>query len=895
MATLGELVIRVNANLSGLQRGLDEATSGLRRLGSSVSSVGRTLTVGLTLPIAALGATSVQAAAQMDSLRRGLSAVAGSSKEAEAQLTRLEDVAKLPGLGFREAIQGSIRLQAAGLNVALTERALRSFGNAIALTGGGKQQLDTVTTQLGQLAAKGRVLGSDLRPIIEAAPVVGEALRKAFGTVDPEQIQKLGLSTDRFLTLLLDRLDEVPKVTGGAANSFENLEDAIFKARVAIGEKLLPVVVPLIEGLAKVLEGVRTVDPETIRWAISIAAVAAAAGPLLLVVSSLITATAALAGALAVGLLPVIAIGGPILIALAAISALYVKNKLDAIEAAAAADRYRASLIGLSEGQLQAQRYALQLDLLTTRESQRALRVTGQATRTTVQPRGILDEYRRRGVAGALFPGVKEVVEETDAMKRLSAAATVAGERIKAIDTALDGLSSTKSQTTTPPITPPTGPAKRDPLAGVLDGLTDRLRELDQLQKFGVASLSVLPDDIQEKIRLVNSLAGELDTLQDGLRRFQQAGREPPAGLTFGIERLREQLAGAARDVDALAIKLSNDRLRGRVNITVSAPAVGRLPEGDTARLFSAPTEVAARGLKQNLDLLVVAPLATASMLLSAGFNVLRETVTQVGRSIFAAGDSQLKASLSAAANLAGQLTPAGLAAYALSSALEALRPFVDAMLLPVKLFGEIVAIGLVPILRILFPVIKAVAIVFSYLQEGVDRVLGGILTAAGGFVKAIGKLINAVTPFANPGNPLVKAGQAIQDAGKNFTDAAKEIAKKRKELEGLSFDDALAKTTDAAEKLTESLLNAVQGFKIARFRFDAAEAGTIPGATGGSANAVQGGAANVYNGASFQFSIQAGEKDPLDVFMDWVRTGKRLALSNPGMRPFMAQFPDFA
>lgn len=861
MATLGELLVRVNADVTGLQRGLDRATSGIRRFNAEMQSVGRTISLAVTLPIVALGATTVQAAAQMDSLRRGLAAVAGSSKAAEEQLVRLEDVAKLPGLGFREAIQGSIRLQAAGLNVALTERALRSFGNAIALTGGGKQQLDTITTQLGQLAAKGKVLGSDLRPIIEAAPAVGEALRKAFGTVDPEQIQKLHLSTDRFLTLLLNQLDKLPHVTGGAANSFENLEDAIFKARVAIGEKLLPAIVPLVEGIAKMLEGVRTLSPQVVNWGIAIAAVAAVAGPLIIVISALASAATALAAALAVGLLPVIVVGGPILIALGALSAMFVKNKLDALQAAGALDRYKASLIGLSEGQLIVNRNALTLDLMDNRASQAALRASGG------------DRTRIQGNAGIFGSGVgfgapRPRVVESVAMATLGREANDATAKVHALDAALTALHATKATPNTPLV--PTGSGKRDPLAGLLDGLTDRLRELQQLQKFGVASLSFLPDNVQEQIRLANSLAGELDTLEDGLRRFQAAGRAPPAGLTFGINALREQLAAASREVDNLATKMAGDKLRGRTNfvlpsINAATATSSILPQASGGSLVGVPETIGA---------------------FKGALLVAREALTQFGRSAFGAGASQLKGATDALLNMVGGFTPAGLAAAALSSALESLRPFIDALLVPVKIFGEILAISLVPVLRLLFPIIKAVAIVFSYLQEGVDRVLGGILWAAGGFIKGIGKLINAITPFANPGNPLVKAGQAIQDAGQGFTDAAKEIAKKRKELEGLSFDDALKKTTDAANKLTESMLNAVQGFKIAGFRFNAMEGRTVS-SPAASASMSASASPSLSIGAVHLYA-QPGE-DVEDLWRRLKAVIQRESRSNTAMRPLAA------
>src|SRR5687767_1392645 len=113
------LTIIINAQdrsqvaLNLLKRNLGDAESAADRLRDSFRGLGSSLTIGLTAPLAALAVASVRAATDMDSLKRGLTAVAGSTGAAEQQLVRLKEVAKLPGLGFKEAIQGSINLQAA--------------------------------------------------------------------------------------------------------------------------------------------------------------------------------------------------------------------------------------------------------------------------------------------------------------------------------------------------------------------------------------------------------------------------------------------------------------------------------------------------------------------------------------------------------------------------------------------------------------------------------------------------------------------------------------------------------------------------------------------------------------------------------------------------------------
>lgn len=290
------------STLPQLDKQLGKIGRSLNSIGSGLKSFGTTLTVGLTAPLTALGVLATRNAVSLDSLRRGLAAITGSADDAAVQLERLREIAKAPGIGFQEAIQGSIRLQAVGFSALEAERALVQFANAVALTGGGRDELERVTVQLGQLAAKGKVVAQDLKPIIEAAPAVGQALLQAFGTVNSEDIQKLGLSTDEFLNKLLDALNNLPKAAVGAKNAFENFSDSVFVATSAIGEAILPPLTRIINTLEPIIldlaEKFRALSPGIQTAVIAIGALAAAAGPVLFILGGIVTGIGSLIGGL---------------------------------------------------------------------------------------------------------------------------------------------------------------------------------------------------------------------------------------------------------------------------------------------------------------------------------------------------------------------------------------------------------------------------------------------------------------------------------------------------------------------------------------------------------------------------------------------------------------------
>jgi tape measure domain-containing protein len=241
---VGELTARFNIGLNrelrhtdGLSRQLDR---GFGALGDRFKSFGTAMSIGVTLPLALAAKSASDAFAEYDSLRRGLATLYPTIDGLNGRLASMRELAKLPGLGFQEAIQGDIRLQSVGIAAAQSTRILREFSNAVALTGGGKEKLNEVTIQLGQMAAKGKVLNQDLRPIIESAPMVSQALQRLFGTVSSEDISKSledsGKSSVDFINMLLGEMEKAPRVTGGWKNALENMTDTLFIAKAQMFE-----------------------------------------------------------------------------------------------------------------------------------------------------------------------------------------------------------------------------------------------------------------------------------------------------------------------------------------------------------------------------------------------------------------------------------------------------------------------------------------------------------------------------------------------------------------------------------------------------------------------------------------------------------------------------------
>lgn len=186
---------------------------------------------------------------EFERLEAGLAAVTTEAGSLEPQLARLREVAKLPGLGFEEAIQGSVNLQAAGLSATQAEAALKAFGNALATVGKGKADLQGVILALTQITAKGKVMGQEILQLQERLPQIRTAMIEAFGTASGEELQKMGISAEDFIDGIVTEFEKLPPVTAGVLNSVENLQDSFSLLQKNIGSILAPTVVLLIDEL----------------------------------------------------------------------------------------------------------------------------------------------------------------------------------------------------------------------------------------------------------------------------------------------------------------------------------------------------------------------------------------------------------------------------------------------------------------------------------------------------------------------------------------------------------------------------------------------------------------------------------------------------------------------
>lgn len=300
-----------------------------RGIGPGLQSLGRTLTVGVTAPLLALGAGALKSAKDLDANANTLKAFTGSAEAAEKRLAQLIKTARgTPGLTTNLALTLDAQLRVAKTIQETIDRVLPAIGRLNAVSK--LPDAARFTQNLLQLVTQ-NFERADLKELVGQSPLAGQLLTEIFNVDSPvnakairEQARKMGLTTvDAFFTAFAEaaaRNQGLATVTESIGTRFDKIVDRVTVALRPLGLSILKAIEPFIEPVAKLIERIGAAFDslsEPVKTAIIvIAGIAAAAGPVLFVLGGLATAITGVVTALgtigaavaAIGFIPLTAV-----------------------------------------------------------------------------------------------------------------------------------------------------------------------------------------------------------------------------------------------------------------------------------------------------------------------------------------------------------------------------------------------------------------------------------------------------------------------------------------------------------------------------------------------------------------------------------------------------------
>jgi tape measure domain-containing protein len=345
------------------QRFKGGARSALGGLGSILKTGLTAATVGIGVGLAALTGFGLKTAASLEQTQISFNSLTGSVAKGQAQFKELQQFAAATPFEFTDLTTTAGRFDAMAKSIGQTQQQLVPFlttiGNVVSVTGGGAQNLDSVSLALSQITSRGKLTLDNINQLSNALPgfsgvaalasVRGETQAKVMdeisaGTINASdgvnQLLKgmqqfpgaAGAMEKQSLTLLgvfSTFKDTIGQALSGAFQGvIPDIKSALTEVTPIIGQavsvlapaiggvlsSVLPLIGSLVAGITPILTpllnslgpALKTLAPAIAPLGAALGSIAGALAPVLPVIAELITA-------LVQGLSPIIAALAPVI------------------------------------------------------------------------------------------------------------------------------------------------------------------------------------------------------------------------------------------------------------------------------------------------------------------------------------------------------------------------------------------------------------------------------------------------------------------------------------------------------------------------------------------------------------------------------------------------------
>lgn len=293
-------------------------SSKLDSIGSSLSGFGAKLSLGISTPIALAAKSMVNAASDFDENLNKVDVAFGESSEAVTSWA--ENATKQFGLSKNQALEATALFGDMATSMGLAQPEAANMSTALAGLAGDLASFKNIGVDQAMTALAG-VFTGETESLKQLGIVMTETNLEEFasrtGKVYKEmsQAEKVQLRYNYVMEMAANAQGDYARTSDGTANSLRTFQGAVDNLNIALGQHLLPTLTPLVQKATEMVDAFANASPQVQQIALKIAAVAAVAGPALVIIGTLISSIGKIAGVIGM-------IGAPVTIAITAIAAL---------------------------------------------------------------------------------------------------------------------------------------------------------------------------------------------------------------------------------------------------------------------------------------------------------------------------------------------------------------------------------------------------------------------------------------------------------------------------------------------------------------------------------------------------------------------------------------------
>lgn len=278
------------------QSGLRKASKSLKNFGKSMKRTGETLSTNLTLPIAGLALASVKMAASMEeSLNKTRVAFGDSSAEVEAfAKTTLTSF----GIAESSALDMSSLFGDMATSMGLSQSQAAQMATTLVGLAGNLASFKDIGIEQAQTALSGIFTGQT-EALTKLGIVITEANLKQFGfNKNMTQAEKIGVRYKAVMAASENALGDFERTSESLTNKTRTLGETLKELGAEIGEILIPSALKVVKKLKSMADSFRGLSTEQKEFILKIAGIAAAIGPLLLVLGQTVLSLGSIGKAL---------------------------------------------------------------------------------------------------------------------------------------------------------------------------------------------------------------------------------------------------------------------------------------------------------------------------------------------------------------------------------------------------------------------------------------------------------------------------------------------------------------------------------------------------------------------------------------------------------------------
>lgn len=282
MATANDLNVSIGAEISGLQKGLNDAGKALdkfevkikklSKIGDQMQSIGKKMSIGITVPLTAIATLSTKAFSELEGVKTAFERLNDPNLLSNLQKATKGTVSDLELM--KNAVKANnfkIPMEQLGTLLEFARRRAKDTGESV------DYLVNSIVTGIGRksplildnLGISTSALTDELNGAAVASSSIAD-VTKAVGKIASNELLKMGKDTDTFSEKM-----------GQAGATIQN-------ALGEIGAIIAPMLSPLVDWLKRAVDGFKALSPETKKFIVVAGSIAAAIGPILVGIGSVI-------------------------------------------------------------------------------------------------------------------------------------------------------------------------------------------------------------------------------------------------------------------------------------------------------------------------------------------------------------------------------------------------------------------------------------------------------------------------------------------------------------------------------------------------------------------------------------------------------------------------------